>query len=233
MIGHPKLKGWWRFDSTYADSSGAGLTGTLEGTGSIVAGMFGKSYTSANTLDGINLLHQTSLDFTVGTPFSICCWVKPVNFTRYLTIFAKVGDSTSYKGYWLAVDITTGKIHFNITNHATTAIRWVISTPSIPTGSYSHICVTYDGTDTTATSSLSIYINGIKVATTVYNTTNNTSVSGGFNNPYSVYIGNRYTPSTNLQGFNGNIDDVQVYSMKLIESDIKRIMNGGHPLNRS
>ncbi len=169
------LAGAWGFEAgsgtTAIDSSGNSNTATFVGTPTWQsAGRFG----NAISFDGIDQSltvpdpANNSLDFTQS--FTLSAWVQPSAIhTDYRAVLAKanstIGLGPPYSLY-ASVDSSTcpvigsgavaGLVHVNGTSGPT----YVVCDTPLATGIWTHIAVTYDGTN------LRLYRNGVLMATT-------------------------------------------------------------------
>jgi hypothetical protein len=91
------------------------------------------------------------------------------------------------------------------------------------TGNWFHFACVYDGTGATDTDKFKVWINGVS-NTLNFVTSPPTSTTG---TSQRTSIGNFYTGTTYC--FNGNIDEVSVYSDSLTSEQITSIYNGGEP----
>ena len=162
------------------------------------------------TNDSISVPAGASLNPT--TALSIEAWIKPTSFGTNLWDNYVVGKddwSSSSAGYCLRCG-AGGKLSFNI--GAGTTWHEVSSTTLIPTGSWSHVAGTFDGT------TLTIYINGVQSGTLSYTGAITTS-------NYNLNIGS--VPYTTQGGrlFNGIIDQVEVWNVALTSAQVNKYMH--------
>lgn len=132
-------------------------------------------------------------------------------------IISKDGWLTGNQGYTLRAG-ANGTLSFNLAHLGT----WqeVTSTPQMLAGRWYHVAGTYDG------SMMRIYINGLEVGTFAHSGT----IEGG---NYDLNIGNIAYTSGGARYFDGQIEEVRVWSTPLPQAQIKdymcQKMNAAHP----
>ena len=178
---------------------------------------------------------QTALDFdgsndyvTMGNvlpferdeAFSISAWVylTSTSTSTYFAITGKYQNSGNYSGYQLYA--YNNKLHFILRGNSSMVGN---SDTNLTANTWHHVVGTYDGSDTS--SGIKTYING---SLDVLSQAGSTGTSILSNTPYN--IGSRAGGSLPFQG---NIDDVSVYSTELSSSDVTDIYNSGHPKDES
>jgi hypothetical protein len=215
MTGHPNLKVYLDFQDN-CDNKGNGAAVFIEGSASYGAGLFGKAWSndgSANRADcGTNAL-------STNAPFTIATWVYPTSYSSYNAIFyinnpsliieLRLGRETGTDGFIQAFILYGGVGHVN-----------PVSSYEVPLNTWTHLAFTFNGADPAVGK---LYINGAfdcqgnEVGT--YNVQSSTGLKiGGIQAGFD---------------FIGKIDNAQIYDIALPPSDIRRIMNGLHPLTRS
>jgi parallel beta-helix repeat protein len=156
---------YYRFDETTgtiaSDSSTNGRNGTYNG-GVTLGGTGGITDPNnrAATFDGVNdYVSVPSPSSFATSQVSVESWVNPdPTMPLYGTVAMKSSSSSWNDGYGMYWN--SGKLRFFVNNYNGTN-TYVEAT--VPTGSWSHVVGTYDGT------ALKFYINGALVATTAYN----------------------------------------------------------------
>ena len=219
MIGHPNLVGYWPLNENGNELIN-GMTATLYNTPTFQSGIRGQGLTTAYT--GIkcayipaNSLFRVTRDVTL----SAFCYLISDNDVSN-EIISLTADSIGNGAYALYIT-TSARIATFYARNATTGYKQASASPAISTGVWNHICGTYDG------SYNRIYINGNLSAQTA-NTGNITYVTT--NNHLTIGSAGITVPT---RASNIIIDDCQIYNIALTASDIKRIMQGLHPLTRS
>jgi Concanavalin A-like lectin/glucanases superfamily len=214
------LVGYWKLDdassgtsTTAADSSGNGLTGTTQAspvwTGS---GMNGNALTlTAASLQYVKVPYTASLN--LAGPWAIAAWVYP---TALPTVSANLIDRDSTcngcnSNYKLSID----------NNDHCGALAWRVSfdtsggvyhgacyVTAIPLNTWYHLAGTWDGT------TLTLYLNGVSVATNVPGAVPATGTVG------DLGLGTEITQARYLDG---TLDDARVYNRALSAQDVKTL----------
>ena len=218
MLKTPNLRAWYRMEKISGgkllDSSGNGFHLTNSGS-TIVAGKVG------NALDFDGVDDRATGDtkaylMGTGSILTVAAWVK---LDAYVNIAPAV--SGGQWGYQLAIllganlqcRIRTSTSGFTVVN--------ILATGNIPLNTWIHVAMTYDKV------ALKLYINGVYKAQTLSTA----------NVLYAYQVGPIYDDfqigayPLNPYYFNGQIDEVLIYSKALSETDIKRIYCGLNPLN--
>ncbi len=160
------------------------------------------------------------LPFERDEEFSISAWVYLTNTSTTTTFFiaGKFQNSGNYSGY--ALYAYNYKLHFVLRGNSDMVAT---SAANLTPNQWHHILGTYDGSDTS--SGIKTYING---SLDVASQTGSTGISILSDTPF--IIGSRAGGSLPFQG---NIDDVSVYSTELSSSDVTDIYNSGYPKDES
>jgi hypothetical protein len=184
------------------------LNGTyLGGVTHGVAGIPSGDGDSAITLDGSTgyLRLSSSLGFSSTQPFTLEAWVNPSLIDgSYRRIFGKdyTDSSGNRQGFAVWVQNSWGLGFERFQNGAKDV---VLSSAGVPTGSWSHVAATYDG------STMQVYVNGRQVGRT-------SSTRSILSNSNPLDVGaSPWGPGYNWQG---SIDEVAVYEMSLSDSRI-------------
>lgn len=154
-----------------------------------------------------------------GSYFSISAWVYTTHSTQ--------------AGYWSCRSSTTNQMNLfrdsskycrfqlqSSTGGGTMLVR--SDTVQIPDNTWTHIAVTFDGTESTATDKLKLYINGSYVSQVV--TGSNTGLPQGTATVLN-YIGRTFSGIRQT----GNIDELDIWDSTLTASNITSIYNSGSP----
>jgi len=204
----PGRVGAWSFDEgsgiTVSDQSGSNNTGTITnatwaGAGN---GKFGNALSFNGTNAFVSVPDSASLDVTTG--MTLEAWVKPTTVTNFRTIAVKETSGNLVYGLYAGSD--TNKPQSQVTVGTP---RLVDAPSAIPTGSWSHVAMTYDGTTER------LYVNGTQVASGAFSGTISTS-----NSPFKIG-GNAIWG----EWFNGLIDEVRLYNRALSAAEIQTDMN--------
>jgi fibronectin type 3 domain-containing protein len=190
--------------TSVADQSGNGNTGTLTNAtwAGAAAGKFGNALSFNGTNAYVSVADSSSLDLTSG--MTIEGWVKPNTVTGFHTMIVKETSGNLVYGLYAGSD--TNKPQSQVTVGSP---RLVDSSTTIPTGSWSHLAATYDGTTER------LYVNGTQVGSLAIAGTIATSTS-------PLKIGGNAIWG---EWFSGLIDEVRVYNRALSASEITTDMN--------
>ncbi|ODS37905.1 MAG: hypothetical protein A7315_13045 [Candidatus Altiarchaeales archaeon WOR_SM1_79] len=193
--------------NTFAyDFSGNGNNGNINGA-VYTTGKYDKGLLFDGANDYVEVANSASLKPT--NAITIEAWVNPDTVSTYNTIVSKY----YLDGYYLRLE--NGGIGFS-------GRGWLGTDPNIvPTGSWSHIVGTYDGTDT------KIYLNGQLV-----NSGQTCSPPPCTLNHVTHPLRIGAWPVTTGLPFDGTIDEVAIYNRALSESEIadhydSNYINGG------
>ena len=208
--------------STVYDTSGNGYTGTLQGSMNATNWAPGK-FGSGMKFDGTNDKIQTSFTQDIdGTSFSVGAWVKMnVGATGYGEIFGQdaYNDPTMWENFSLTVEHQWGHVSV-YRDRSTTASDWTSQDDDVAGGTWAHVMITYDGSN--STNDPITYVNGIP-------RTFQTNVNGSgtyYDSSRNWYIGGGERES---YFFNGTLDDLKLYNYIRTPTQVIEDMNGGHP----
>jgi hypothetical protein len=135
---------------------------------------------------------------------TMACWMYPTSIVVNITPMAICSGG----GYGNHFYINPSGINFYWASTVTNAGTGLTSTTTAPLNTWTHICMTYNGTV------LSLYVNGIIVAST--NVTGRLCLAGG-GNLTNVLIGSAVTTAN---AFAGNVDDVRIYTSALSAHEV-------------
>lgn len=178
--------------TTALDVSPSGSNATLFNSPVWSSGKYSNGLTFDGTDDRV-----TGPSVTLPNTFTFMAWVNNPSNQSYETILT-IGENRDFY-------LGSGVIGF-----------WDTSTDTmfgaaIPTGSWQHVAITYNGTQ------LQAYLNGVPRGSA--STTSLGQVSG------SVQLGALITGSTNSDFFSGTLDEAMIYSRALSQSEIQLAMN--------
>jgi hypothetical protein len=223
--GYPTsgLVGWWKLDETSgtsaADSSGNANTGTLKPTGGpyptwTTSGKINNALTFNGTTQYVEVNDAASLDLSLWT---VSAWVN-LSALPSASNEIIVGKNTGASNPNYEIDVSNGGsdscsagIQWMVFFHTTAGIHHsacYIPTPAIATGTWYLITGTWDGTN------LTLYVNGVSVATSVPGAVPDSSSGEKLDIGQDYYYG-RYFP--------GTIDDVRVYNRALSPAEIAKL----------
>ena len=223
------LAGQWSFDgkqtvwtsstaATTLDTSGNNNTGTLTSMSqstSPIIGKIGQGLYFDGSNDYVNVPDAASL--RVGSPnFTFAAWIKPssvsgcgADLVPNCIVFNK---ENSYE--WAISN--TSKINWAIRN-TSPGWAWVNSGLTALSGEWTHIVITYNG------SNVITYKNGGA-------STNSQAGSGNVDNTTyqnALRIGARSAPGAATSFFPGSIDDVRIYNRALNANEVASLYNQG------
>ena len=189
--------------TTAADQSGNGNTGTIANATWATIGKFGKALSFNGTNAAVTVPDSSSLDLTTG--MTLEAWVNPNPGGDFRTLVVKERPGDLVYGLYSSSD--TNRPQSQVTIGGT--VRLLNGTATIPTGAWTHLAATYDGT------TQRLYVNGTQVSTLAVSGAITTS-----NNPLKIG-GN----SIWAEWFTGLIDEVRVYNRALSAAEIQADMN--------
>lgn len=197
--------GLWHFNedsgTTIADSSGNGNTGTYHGEsfndGTLkngpqwVDGKYGKALQFDGSDDYVDCGNDSSLN--LDNEVTVEAWVKPIAVPSSGEGLASKADLSYGLTYYV-----NGQVYFYTYSGSH------FSTTSLPTGEWSHVVGTYDGT------TRRLYVNGV-----LKDEDNDPGLSLSSSAKFKIGYYSGY--------FNGLIDEVRIYNRALSEAEIKAI----------
>ncbi len=218
------LVGHWTLDSDATDSSGNGNTGILAGDAAIDTSSSTNNVGPGKlTLDGSGdyvELSNRAASFDSLTQGTIAGWINTADTTNTQAIFgvADKGDPLSYS----ALGIAQGKLFFDVAEAGGYLIR-LDATPVIADGNWHHVAVTVDANGN------SLYIDGVKLASSQLSYTNGDASSTEFfsqvKNIDAVEIGVTGENGGLVWDFKGLLDDIRVYDRALDSGEIAQLYN--------
>ena len=186
--------------STVQDSAG-NHTGTIQGA-SWATGKFGFGF--ALNFDGINDLVSipNAVDFNLTNSFTLEAWVRPDTAVNWTPVIAKAENTSSGDSGYVFFSQGPGKPRGWLSNSGAT---WSVTGPTaLPTGTWSHLAFTHDGTY------LRLYANGQLVATSSPTTITAKATVADLEIGHSFFGGY----------FDGLIDEVRIYNEALSQIQI-------------
>jgi len=212
------LIAYWNLDGDAQDSSGNGHHGTLNGDPTSIAGKIGQAY----NFDGVNdYIDFGDENFGEGTEFTVALWSKGAtdnnadpDFPIHVTNIIGEDNWNSGNGWYLGYKSTAGGMNPATHLSFVSRIDWN-SGPSVPVSDYildnwHHMAGVADENTHT------LYIDKGDVA----EVTINTGYGGTANNGHSAQIGrSSYVP----RFFNGDVDEVMIFSKALIKKQIEAL----------
>ena len=219
--GTGTLEAHWTFDEgsdrVALDSSGHGLNGEYHNEPKQVAGPMGSAVKLDGKADYIDIGHPTALRLT--SSMTISAWIKSASFPRddAAIVSSSNGVGLNVVGYQLDTTIDKGPrtIGFKLGNSCGTMMARYGKTP-FALNTWYYVTGVYNAKAKT----MDVYLNG--------------ELDNGFllgpvmgiqkSSRKNIYIGRR---SDSYQfGFEGEIDDVRIYSLPLTKAEIAADMHG-------
>ncbi|MFA6341166.1 MAG: LamG-like jellyroll fold domain-containing protein [Candidatus Paceibacterota bacterium] len=211
------LVGEWTFDTPtalLADTSGSGNNGSTT-TSPIYYSTGGYNNKGTFYFDGtddfINLGDMPSVENQ--SALTVSLWMKATTLSTLKFLIGKAGSTLAESCFAIETGTAGEKLIFGL-NSATDNYAQTVS-GVITAGSWHHVAMVFDGTQTGNTNRLRGYVNGV-LLNLVYNLTIPT-VTLSTNS--DLHIGS----SNSTRYFNGLIDDVRIYQSALSSSEIQKI----------
>jgi hypothetical protein len=205
-IAPPGQVAWLAGDGNANDISGSGNNGTLQNGAGFAVGRVGQGF----NFDGIN--DYVSMPRAIQNDFTVEFWVRTMQtgggegqwYEGFGLVDGEVGGVTNDFG----VSLGNGRILFG-----TGAPDVTIRSGMVNDGAWHHVAATrVQGTGT-----LTLYVDGAQVATA-------TAGTQGLTAPPAINIGRLQTA---INYFNGQLDEVSLYSRALTPGEIQSIFGAG------
>jgi len=188
-----------------------GRTATIRGSAQRVTGRIGQ----ALAFDGGNYVDAGDVGAFEGTEaFSMAAWIRLASNEPH-TVLSRIDEDAAYRGYDLIMEGGKVAAHF-VHTWPGNAFK-VVSRKSVPLNEWHHVAVTYDGSG--RADGVRIYIDGIPSA---FDKTTDNPLTGTIRTDKPFHIGRRQKSAS----FRGQIDDVQVYSLAISESQAASLAQG-------
>ena len=194
--------------TTATDSSGRGSNGTLNGATRSTTGRFGRALSFDGVNDWVTVADAAPLDLTTG--MTLEAWVNPSRPTGWRTVILK--EQVGGLAYAMYANTDTNRP----SGHAFTTTEFETrGTATLALNAWSHVAVTYDGTN------LRLYVNGTQVSSR--------AVSGSLvNSGQALRFGGNGIWN---EWFMGLLDEIRVYNRALtapeVQADMTRAVVGG------
>ena len=199
---------WWQAEDNGVDNIGAN-DGTMTNGATFAGGLVGRGFSFDGVDDHLSVPDAPSLR---PAQFSVAAWVNPAAAESGdgLIVYKQGTDAGGYASFVLWLLGNTYK--------ARTTMNGVLfdidSGVNAAAGVWTHLAVTNDG------SQLSIYVDGIL--------RDSVAVSGTVNYAnYPILIGNHDLTPNIFNGFNGRIDEVEVFARALSAAEVAGLFNAG------
>jgi len=208
-----------------------GLGNTL--SGGIVPAAAAASFSNTKSIDFdgvddyVDLGDSDVFSFGDGSDdsaFSISLWYKMSDVTS-AALIAKTGTVSAEREWYLNFG-SNDKIYFGCLDESVGKPIYIYSSYLTSTeGSWTHLVVTYDGSE--HPSGQKMYINGSAVSVTEKD---NATYVAMENTAYDVWIGGYQALSKYATG---NIDEVAIFNAELSAAEVTAVYNGGAPTDLS
>lgn len=213
------LIGYWPFETTAADLSGAGNNGVLKNGPTFAAGKIGNGVLLDGLNDYVEIASTTALKYT-GGGLTLSAWINAdAAENNQGDIFSKPWNSSGQYNYRLIYNSSQG-----LTLSLTGATVYNLSTATsvVPRGGLHHVAATVD-----AAKNVAIYVDGFLVASDVHTVTSWVPVSGDTNS--ALCIGALFPFGTGwagdvTQAFKGIIDEARIYTRALSAGEIDALV---------
>ena len=215
------ITNYYDFDKNASDSI-KGLTGTLNGNAFINAsgGQFGGAAQFDGIGDYVEVAADPSNNFSSTNNFTVAAWIYSTNYT--LGSIASKWDGGSGGGrqwrYNTGGTTSDKKQQLSVTSNGATTVN-AFSSTALTNGVQYHVAVTWNN------GAYTFYKNGVADGTgttsvTVLNKTGTRNLCIG-----AVNNANNNACTSVIQGFNGSIDDLQLWNRSLSASEISALFS--------
>ncbi|HTD68358.1 MAG TPA: DUF1553 domain-containing protein [Candidatus Limnocylindria bacterium] len=187
-----------------ANSTNANITKVVTNPSAFSPGKLGHSLTVISTNDFVELGQAVTFEFT--NTFSYGAWIKHRGKTG--AVLSKMEESPGYRGFDLLIADQKVEVHL-VNKFPGNAIK-VASKETLPTNTWTHVFVTYDGSK--KASGVNLYIDGRIAAVD----TPNDKLSASIATEAPLLIGSRIKDFP----FQGLIDDVRFYDRALKPEEV-------------
>ena len=230
-IPQQDLLAFYGFDNSTVDSSVFGRTATLQNGPGYTVDRHGQSNGSiylennaANAVNGSPVVgnagkYITAPSVTLGPSITLGGWVKVESLNLWQRLF-DFADGQAQNNLYLALNNSNRYFSLAGYNSASEVYRGDISAATIELDHWYHVVAVANAASDTAT----LYLNGVAVGSTSYNTDIPTKSRSGhwFGRSQWVSDSNRY--------LDGMLDDMVTYNRALTADDVSRLYLHGHNL---
>jgi hypothetical protein len=224
------LVGWWPFNGNANDESGNGNNGTVNGA-TLTEDRFGNS-NAAYSFDGIdNFIDCGNISTLNNSSYiSISVWFKCQSLLQEGAIIGAEFIQNSNYGWALTTDnfFTGGnalKAKMRNSNNPNGSAQLGYSQQILQTNNYYHAIFIFDGTESTNSQKLKVFLNEIPINLTYVDSLPTALPSTNFN----TIVGGLNGSATNA-AFDGIIDDIAIYNRALTQEEITALYTG-EPIN--
>jgi hypothetical protein len=223
-VDTPNLVGYWRFENGNAtDNSGNGNDGTVYGDPTVADGRFGQCYDFNGGGDYVTIDNTENSDFdlTPNQDLSFSAWFNSNNLNTGETILDKRYSSPAGNTYSYGWRVGPSQAIGFLIYYGEYSARYVVTSSSLSPDTWYNCIVTID-----RDGNMSMYLDGSLVDSVDISSHSSTDLS----TDEELEIGYKSLSGSSFTYFDGKIDELQIFNTALSESDIRRVMISGHPL---
>lgn len=220
------LLAWWTFDGpdiawnvvgplsvgTVTDKTGLGnsaLYVNMDRDDATTIGKIGQGV----SFDGVDDLASSTISSGLSSSFTVSLWVKPEATITSGTMIAN-SQVASYGNYWFGISGSESpQTHYRVGLYDGTANPYIDSGATYTLGKWDHVVMVRD----VVADTISVYVNGVFDTQTTDTTTSVPTYS-------DFYMGREHTPD---RPFNGDVDEVRLFSRALSAVEIGQLYNIG------
>jgi len=208
---------WWPGDGNTRDIRG-GNNGVLQNGATFAPGNVGQAFSFSGSSNEVVFIPDSQALAITGS-LTINAWIKLSALPSGLgQILFRGDDRGNLDPYTLTIS-SSGNAYFHIED-ASSASANVTSPSPMPVGVFTHVAGTLDA----GTGLMTLYVNGAVAAQTTTSIRPFGTLTGA--HP-GLGIGNIQNPPAFSEPFPGLIDEVEVFSRALSQSEIQAIVNAG------
>lgn len=212
------LVAWWELENNGNDRVGTNV-GNLFGTPGFAVGEVGNGMQFDGVNDHVLIPSSPSLDVGAGNGFTIETWIKPTTVAGEQPLVEWNDGGNIQTHFWISVPTLgggPGSLYANLVDTANVSHSISSTTGLIIPNAYQHVAVTYSK----LTGVCTLYLNGVIVAQS------NLGVFTPDTRP-NLYFGFRPAGVSAGARFNGDMDEVGLFSRPLNNSEVASIFAAG------
>jgi len=201
------LIGYWPFNGNANDESGNGNNGAVNGA-NLTSDRF-NNLNSAYSFDGVNdrIFINNSSSFDTES-WSISAWYL-TSATGHNRISSKSSDIVSGETNYLSIIVLEGNVYGSASQNGNTNNPLPIDNNLTNNGQWHHVVYMRGG------GNFSLYVDGVLASQVI-------DMFGNLANTTPLYFG---SPASNLQFFNGKLDDIGIWNRALTQQEITNLYN--------
>ena len=207
---------WWPAQGNANDIKD-GNDGTLQGGAGFAAGEVGQAFKFDSADDFVQVANSLNLE---PTTITVDLWVKSSAPGANAYLLAKGAQACAFASYSLNIaSDTEGDLFIDVLVGAGVFIR----SPSAPhasvfDGNWHHVAGTYDGT------TVRLYLDGVEQGTGTVTAGN---LKYGLSTTNDLFFGRFNSPGFCALTFNGEIDEVEIFSRALTAAEVRDLFEAG------